>query len=212
MGDDEKLKKYIDALSPFLPEGSYELACRWLIDFRFDLKLTQSRKTKLGDYRVPYGNKRHQITVNHNLNPYAFLITFGHEVAHMAAHIKFGVNIKPHGAEWKNEFRLLMQPFFDVHVFPDEIKRAFAAYLENPAASSCSDDELSRALKRYDKNRQHLFHLEDLPYKSMFRYSGRYFEKGERLRKRFRCRELSSGHLYLFNPITEVLPVQEGVF
>ena len=38
--------------------------------------------------------------------------------------------------------------------------------------------------------------------------NGRVFEKGERLRKRFRCTEKKTGLVYLFSPVYEVKPVK----
>ena len=46
-----------------------------------------------------------------NLNPYRFLMTLVHEVAHLVAFQKYGRAIKPHGKEWKFTFQTLMLPF-----------------------------------------------------------------------------------------------------
>ena len=59
--------------------------------YQFRLKITAPRKTKLGDYRFRASNKTHLITINCNLNPYAFLIVYLHEVAHCITTIKHGV-------------------------------------------------------------------------------------------------------------------------
>ena len=59
-----------------------------------------ARKTRHGDYKLmPDG--RHQITINNNLNPYRFLLTLVHEIAHFDAFLNYGRTIKPHGKEWK---------------------------------------------------------------------------------------------------------------
>ena len=47
--------------------------------------------------------------------------------------------------------------------------------------------------------------LEYLPQNTVFLYNGtRVFQKGEKIRKRFRCREISTGAIYLFNALAEV--------
>ena len=59
----------------------------------------------------------------------------------------------------------------------------------------------------YDSNETngHLILLEHLPYRAHFLYNeSRIFEKGEKLRKRYRCKEISTGTVYLFSPLAEV--------
>jgi hypothetical protein len=113
----------------------------------------------------------------------------------------------PHGEEWKQSFKVLMAPFLSTDNLPLDVLYALRKYLQNPAASSCSDMTLMRTLKLYDTNETNgnLILLEHLPYKTHFLYNGsRIFEKGEKLRKRYRCKEISSGAVYLFSPLAEV--------
>lgn len=175
----------------------------WIVDYDFKLKIKKERSTKLGDYSSPQGGMNHVITINHNLNRYSFLITLIHEVAHLTTFNKFKNSVMPHGQEWKNEFRTLMQPFLVTEVFPVDVLYAIRQYIQNPAASSCSDTRLLRTLKLYDEDNGQIF-LEHLPFKSVFLYNDKVFQKGERIRKRFRCTEISKGTVYLFNPLTEV--------
>jgi SprT protein len=61
-----------------------------------------------------------------------------------------------------------------------------------------------RTLKLHDEESGTVF-LEYLPINAVFLYNGsRIFQKGEKIRKRFKCRELSTGAIYLFNPLAEV--------
>jgi hypothetical protein len=47
--------------------------------------------------------------------------------------------------------------------------------------------------------------VEELPALSLFKTrDGRVFQKGERLRKRFKCVEVATKRLYLFSPVYEV--------
>ncbi|MGD1981060.1 MAG: SprT-like domain-containing protein, partial [Flavobacteriaceae bacterium] len=68
--------------------------------------ITKKRVTKHGDFRRKK-NGEIAITINHTLNPYRFLITLIHELAHYQVYKTNGFNIKPHGEEWKNSFRML---------------------------------------------------------------------------------------------------------
>jgi SprT protein len=204
------LAEYKSILSKYLPEQSVHTIALWVRQYNFDLKITNSRSTKLGDYRSPFKGKRHKITVNHNLNKYAFLITLVHEVAHLTAFEKHSHMIKPHGEEWKQAYKQLMHPFLQESILPNDIQLALKNYLINPAASSCADENLLRTLKRYDKPNEALVHLEDLPFKTIFKISPeRYFEKGEKLRKRYKCVELATKRIYLFSPVAEVTTVQK---
>lgn len=199
-----QFQKNCEVLKKYIPEGAVETIARWIVDFDFKLKIKKERSTKLGDYSSPQNGMNHVITINHNLNKYSFLVTLVHEVAHLSTFNKFKNTVAPHGQEWKNEFKILMQPFLVTEIFPVDVLYAIRKYLQNPAASSCTDTNLLRTLKLYDENSQQIF-LEYLPYKSVFLYNGnKVFEKGERIRKRFRCIEIATGTVYLFNPLTEV--------
>ena len=167
------------------------------------VKVNKERKTKHGDYRqLPHG--KHQITVNANLNPYRFLITLIHEIAHFEAFDRYGRLIKPHGKEWKTTFQHLMLPFLRPEVFPLELLPLLANHFKNPKASSDTDTRLALALKQFDEGPAKTFVFE-VPLGQSFKlYNGRIFKKGQKRRKRFECLEVKTGKLYLFNPNAEV--------
>jgi hypothetical protein len=130
-----------------------------------------------------------------------------HEFAHLQTWNEYKGRAKPHGFEWKTNFKKMMRPFFEKEVFPADLKVAINSYLENPAASSCSDLNLFRALKQYDAQ-SHAVLVETLPMKTVFKLKdGRTFRKDELVRKRFKCLELSTKRIYLFSPLAEVFPV-----
>jgi len=196
-------------LGKYLPVLTIDKVYDWIIQYRIHFKITRSRNSKLGDYRPLNKGKAHKITVNHDLNQYAFLITFVHEVAHLTAYEKYQNRVLPHGQEWKNEFKELLVPFMTKHIFPDDVLAALSEYIQNPAASSCSDAHLLRTLRKYDKKKSSLetiLHVEDLPENATFLYREKIFKKGKLLRKRYQCTELSSKRSYLFSPLAEVSP------
>jgi SprT protein len=185
----------VDVLVQYMPAPAAPIIAKWIDYFQCEFKISKNRSTKLGDYRHPFKGKGHKISVNNDLNPYAFLVTTVHD-KHKA---------KPHGIEWKTNFKRMMNPFFEKEVFPAEIHQTIINYLNNPAASSCTDLTLARALKKYDT---HLLttRVEELPIDTIFVLKdGRKFQKGERIRKRYRCLCLDNGKIYLFNPLAEVL-------
>lgn len=197
-------QKNSEILKKYLPEQSVPVIAEWIVRFDFKLKIKKERSTRLGDYTSPRDGLNHLITINHNLNKFSFLITLVHEVAHLATYNQYKNTVNPHGKEWKQNFQQLIQPFLTTDIFPLEVFAALRRYMQNPAASSCSDVQLLRTLKLHDEKSDAVF-LEYLPYNAVFLYNGsRVFQKGERVRKRFKCTEISSGAVYLFNPLTEV--------
>ena len=188
-----------------MPATAAPVISRWIDHFKCEFKISRSRSTKFGDYRAPFQGRAHRISVNHNLNPYAFLVTTVHEFAHLYTWNQHQHKIKPHGAEWKQNFKKMMQPFFEQQVFPADIRQAITQYLNNPAASSCSDLNLYRALRNYDIPKPDVLTVEKLPAQALFRFKDeRIFKKGEQLRKRFKCVEVATRRIYLFSPVAEV--------
>ena len=197
-------QKNSDILRKYIPEQSVALIAEWIIQYDFKLKIKKERSTRLGDYTSPRNGLNHTITINHNLNRYSFLITLVHEIAHLVTYNQHKNSVNPHGKEWKQNFQVLIQPFLTTDIFPLEVFSALRMYMKNPAASSCSDMNLLKTLKLHDEQSDIIF-IEYLPRNALFLYNGsRIFQKGERIRKRFKCREISSGSVYLFNPLTEV--------
>jgi len=196
--------QFKEALEKHLPEGCSERIYGWLIDSQATLRITKARKTKLGDYRAPHNEQGHRISINHNLNPYSFLITLVHEIAHMHTWSNHERAAKPHGREWKMEYKRLMTPFLDQTVFPEDIDQTLRHYMTNPAASSCTHLPLLRVLKKYDPESDFVV-LEELAINTLFCIDNkRLFQKGEKLRKRFKCKELHSRRYYLISPLAEV--------
>ena len=193
-----------NVLSQYMPVAAAPIIARWIDYFQCEFKISKSRATKLGDYRHPFKGVGHKISVNNNLNAYAFLVTTVHEFAHLLTWNDHKNKVKPHGEEWKRNFKKMMVPFLDQQIFPVDVQHAIVNYLSNPSAASCTDLTLSRALKKYDE-KEGVLRLEELPIHATFVIKdGRRFKKGERLRQRYRSLNLDNGNIYLFNPLAEV--------
>lgn len=203
----EKIAHFSQQLKPFLPPETDGYVAEFLIDKVVHFTVSQKRKTKLGDYRHPFKGSPHKISVNGDLNPFAFLITTLHEMAHLTAFEKYGNRIRPHGEEWKNEFKKISQPVLEKAILPTDVTLALNNYLKNAKASSCSDDRLYRVLKRYDKRLG--VHLEELKTGAIFKLNGKTFVKGKKLRSRFECDELSSHKKYRVLGLAEVEELHE---
>lgn len=195
----------LQSLVDFLPEGAYPMVEPYLLHYKVHLTITRSRSSVLGDYRNAHSGKAHRISVNGNLNPYAFLVTLLHELAHLITFIRFGHRVEAHGKEWKQQFSELLKHFIGASFFPKDIKSQLEQSLTNPAASSCADVNLMRVLRNYDPVKEGHCLVEELSIGAKFAIKGnRIFECGERVRKRIKATEVATGKIYLFSPVYEV--------
>jgi SprT protein len=120
-------------LSQYMPADAAPIIAKWIDYFQCEFKIAKGRATKLGDYRHPYKGDGHKISVNNNLNAYAFLVTTVHEFAHLLTWNDHKNKVKPHGTEWKYNFKRMMVPFLEQNIFPDDVKQAIVSYLSNPS-------------------------------------------------------------------------------
>jgi SprT protein len=196
--------KFYKAFEKHVPENVVHYCYDLWAEHKFNLRITRSRSTKFGDYRFDPSDKSHTISLNHDLNPYAFLVTYIHEVAHLVTYKSFGNKAAPHGKEWKKSFKELLLPVCNDLVFPKEIMMPLRNYLANPKASSCGDPALYKALRSFDSSEEGMLHLSELGAGTVFLFKQRKFEKQEKRRTRSLCKEIPSGRKYLIPEIALV--------
>jgi SprT protein len=195
----------IDHLQNYLPPATGDTVTTYLQQYKVHLTIAKERKSILGDYRHRTHHANHRISINGNLNKFSFLITLLHELAHLLTFEQHSNKVQAHGREWKMIFGQLLKQFVEHKIFPVDIEKELLRSLKNPAASSCAEDDLLRVLRKYDSKETHLRLIEELSVDTLFRIKGgRVFQKGEQLRKRFKCKEIVTGKLYLFSPVYEV--------
>lgn len=198
----ESMPNYSELISQFVPQNALTELMDILNEQKLIIKIVNQRQSKHGDFRkLPNG--LFQITINNSLNPYQFLLTLIHEIAHHVTFQKYG-RVKPHGKEWKSTFQYLMLPFLNPSVYPSEILSPLAHYLKNPKASTDSDPKLSLALKgnKPEIGKSFIF---DIPEGSIFLFKNRKFRRGQKRKTRFECLELATKRVYLFNQNAEVI-------
>ncbi len=208
MSSSTKQAVYQKVLVKYLPEIFVPYISELLVLHKVKFKIVAPRATKLGDFRVGSAMQMPQITINGNLNPYAFLITTIHEFAHFKTYEKFGNRVPPHGVEWKFEFKKLLEPVIGAGHLPEEISTALERSLHNLKASSCSDIHLSRQLAKFDVHDEAVTLLENLPKGQQFLLQGKVFCKGELRRKRFLCTEIKTNKNYLVSAIAKVTTIE----
>jgi SprT protein len=203
-----KVEHPLESLREFIPEGSFELVVQYIHQYKVHLTVTKARRSVLGDYRHPFQGANHRITVNGNLNKYEFLITLLHELAHLLTFEQFGNRVEPHGKEWKTLYSRLLIDFVQHKIFPPPIEKALQQSIINPSATANGESALLAVLRQYEKKVDGSVLLQELPMNSFFKTrDGRVFQKNEKLRKRFRCKEVKTGLIYLFSPVYEVKQV-----
>lgn len=200
----------LNTLNTYLPKGAYIHLEKYLIKHKVHLTISPERSSVLGNYQGGTNGRNHRISVNGSLNKYAFLITLLHELGHMLAFEKFGARIPAHGKQWKNEYSKLLAAFISNRIFPRDVEDELLATIENPAASSCAETSLLRVLRKYDDYRPGFYLLEELEDGCYFKIkNGTTFLRLNVKRVRIICREISTGRLFLFSPVTEVKLVQK---
>lgn len=186
-----------------LPPASIEYCYDLWKRYPFELKLRNPRQTKIGDF-CARRNSKPIITLNKDLYPYMFLVTYIHEFAHHAVHIVYGSQPESHGKEWKLAFTTFMEPVMNMKIFPEDLQHCLAIHLKNPKATSFSDPHLTTLFRKYDPASQHKVLLSHLKAGDLFLLSGRQFRKGTLQRTRVLCVEMKTRRQYLVARDAEV--------
>ncbi len=151
-----------------MPEAALNLCVELIMQYRLHLHIEVERKGRYGDY-TPHSGQGSRISINHNLSPFEFLITFIHELAHHTTFLKYGNKHEPHGAEWKVEYKRCMRFFFDLDLFPYDLKSALAKHMQNPKYTQAADVKLLQVLRKYDERKVDILTLSQLPDGALFK-------------------------------------------
>lgn len=196
----KSLSVLTDVFNTYLPAASADYGRALWQQYGFTLRVVRPRRTRLGDFRVlPQGTTF--ITVNADLNPHAFLITYVHEVAHAHVHRTYKRRGKPHGRAWQMAFQRLMQPLLTEAVFPASILESLRNYLVKPAATTSACPALMLALRQNgtcvtDAVAAGGVLLRDVPEGQAFRFAKKTYVRGTLRRTRVVCKEVTTGRSY----------------
>lgn len=200
-------------LSLFPHESSGRVA-EVLGTHHIQLRAKRSVSGKLGDFRPARNGGKHQISLNARLNPYATLLVFLHELAHLLVWKEHGEGVRPHGKEWKKCFGSLIRAWAAEGLFHQSLQAVLMPYAKRVKATGLGDAALSRALGMFDQGDagdEDLVFLEDMPGDSLFSTrNGRAFRKMDRVRTRYKCLCMDNRRVYLFHPMTRVKRVKAG--
>ena len=190
MGTEEYLSKHLSA-------DKIEVILSYLKEHNCVLQFKNPRKSKRGDFRVQ--NSLKLITINQDENSFRLLFTLVHEIAHLKTYNDYKHTVKPHGIEWKNNFRLLFAMFSMEEEFSANklIHVAAMRELQNPKASSGVSLELEKAFRLADKQESIL--LNEISIGSHFIFRGVEYKKEANRRSRALCTNLSNQKKYTIN-------------
>jgi SprT protein len=198
--------KMNEILTKHLPAAAVAYSLALWQENPFSFKISRSRSSCFGNYSFREG--QHKITINHDLNKYAFLVTYIHEIAHQRAWLNKGRRkIEPHGKEWKKCFQDLMKPMLHVGVFPEKLLVPLIDYMQNPAASSVSYAPLSDALRSFDSGEQLGISLAEIANNQWFEFRGNVFQRLEIRRTRVLCLEKNAKRKYTILATARVNPL-----
>ena len=198
------MEKTLKILEEYVPHESLPVLHKWFNQRPFELRIPKKRATKFGDFRASTKKLPNRISVNSNLNKYAFLITLTHEFAHHLVWLKHKHKVKAHGLEWKSEFATLMNVLLNKKIFPKHLEIVLQKHLKNPPASSARDIDLINELKKYDEE-TNTVQLINITEGAIFSLNDKkVFIKGKKRRTRFLCKEVSTKKEYLIHGVAEV--------
>lgn len=193
-----------DVFTTHCPPAAADYCRELWQQYRFRFLVVKPRRTRLGDFRV-IPPAQTQITVNSNLNRYAFLITYIHEVAHADVNWQQQQRrirrVPPHGKAWQTAFQRLMQPLLTEIIFPLFILEPLQRYMSRPAATTSANPALMMALRQADPVVSEAISanrvlLRDVPEGDPFRLNKKTFVRGTLRRTRVVCKEVPSGKSY----------------
>ena len=201
--------EFSEVLNNYFPASSVKTIAKYIKKSNILLKITRTRKYKLGDYRPPsQKTPSHRISINGNLNHYYTLLVFLHELGHLHVWNKHKSKVKPHGKQWKDAYEELIMEFIDENVFPSNLKEILQKSTKNLKATFSSDPKLFRILASYDQTISKKVFLEEIPSETRFvAANGKTFIKQNKKRRRFRCLCLNNKRYYLIHPFAKIEPL-----
>ncbi len=196
--------KDIEALRRHLPDNSIDFVYNELVDNNILLKISRPRTTKLGDYIPPVKNNIHRISININLNKYAFLITLLHELAHMKIWLKYKNKVEAHGKEWRAMFKKLLIDIDYRNIFPDDILSVLDSEMILPHNFKGNyKSKLNKVLTNYDPEKRKTLSDIGTGYRITL-YNGRQFDVIERIRTRYKCKDVYNDKIYLVSANVQI--------
>jgi SprT protein len=201
------INSYKPTLLKYTTEPIVDYIVKTFDDNQYQLVISPQRSSKLGDYSPPFKNRNfHRISVNGNLNQYAFFITFLHELAHLLCWLKYKNKVKSHGQEWKDTYASLITDAISKNLFPVDLSESLVSHMQKISSSTTFDYQLIKKLSTYDIVPEDNKEVEvgDLEKGAIFEFKGRIFKYDSIMRKRALCFLMPNMRKYSFSPLAKV--------
>jgi SprT protein len=119
--------------------------------------------------------------------------------------------VAPHGKQWKQIYKDLLFELLESKIFPYDIEVELArSLIGNVYASSSSEKELQKALSLHNTHEETGVMLEQLSENSKFTiHNAKVFQKGKKIRTRYKCYCLTNKRWYYVSPVARVIPVTD---
>jgi SprT protein len=200
----------LSALKNFIIPNSYDDLVSHIYTHKIALKITRERKSIHGNYTYNPAEGINRISINGNLNPYAFTITLIHEIAHCICFNNYKNKVQAHGKEWQKIYSDLLLHFLSLNIFPKDIGQALIGQIASPSASTCADPFLEKVLQQYNLTDDGKVYIESLKPNNYFQLDdGKIFKLIGKRRTRYICERIDTGNKYLFNAIHRVVLVKQ---
>ncbi len=207
----------MDIFDQYIPQQAVIYARQLWQQHPFSFRVVPPRRTRFGDFKA-FPDGQVQITVNADLLPPAFLLTYLHEIAHRLVYQQYYQATKsstgsrkrirppkPHGVEWQQTFQKLMAPVLTEAVFPAEMVGPLRQYMAHPAATLSRYPELARLLRLAPTLVSGPI-LRQLAEGQTFRLGKKTFIRGKLRRSRIVCVEIATGRQYTILADVAVAP------
>lgn len=171
-----------------LPEPLREILWSKINTLNITLEFSGDRKNKFGEWRLCNGKQT--ISINYNLHPLQFFLTLTHEIAHSITWNMYGNLVRPHGKEWKQNYRNLVLPLMKCNYFDKYTEHVIIEHMKNPPACAGTCPEITKIIN------PNVSLIKDVPIGTVFPYRGSFLVKLYKKRTRWVCRD-TSGKMFL---------------
>jgi SprT protein len=99
-----------------------------------------------------------------------------------------------------------MRPFFELEMFPYDLKSALAKHMNNPKYSQSADVKLLEVLKKYDSRKANVLNLAQLADGETFKLKQhpQVMRRIKKLRTYILCESLDGAHRYRVHAMAEI--------
>jgi hypothetical protein len=143
------LDRSMESVKPYLPEHWLDPVRLLLQGTPILIEVKPCRRSKRGDHCTSLSQGFSKITINATKNPWQFVLTLLHEIAHAHVAHSDAPQTTPHGPVWKREFGDLLRSH--LALFPNDLIPCISRHSNNPLYSTDADALLTGVLQMHER-------------------------------------------------------------